>query len=101
MARHVKIAAAQLGPLNLEDTRADAVKRLLKLFREAVSMGAKFIVFPELALTTFFPRWWWEDMEEVERRFFERAMPNPTVQPLFDLASPSRRTCAPLPPCLP
>src|SRR5919198_997535 len=86
MARHVKIAAAQLGPLNLEDTRADAVKRLLKLFREAVSMGARFIGFPELALTTFFPRWWWEDLEEVERRFFEKTMPNPAVQPLFDLA---------------
>ena len=86
MARHLKVAAAQLGPLNLSDTRGDAAKRLVALFREAVGMGAKFIVFPELALTTFFPRWWMEDQAEVDRRFFEPAMPNPTVQPLFDLA---------------
>ena len=39
-------------------------------------MGAKFVVFPELALTTFFPRWWMEDQAEVDRRFFETAMPS-------------------------
>lgn len=86
MARHLKIAAAQLGPINLADTRADAAKRLVALFRQAAGMGAKFIVFPELALTTFFPRYWMEDQAEVDRRFFEPSMPNPTVQPLFDLA---------------
>jgi predicted amidohydrolase len=86
MARHLKIAAAQLGPLHLADTREDAAKRLVALFREAVGMGARFIVFPELALTTFFPRYWMEDQAEVDRRFFEPAMPNPVVQPLFDLA---------------
>ena len=86
MARHMKIAAAQLGPLNLSDTREAAGKRLVALFREAVGMGAKFIVFPELALTTFFPRYWMEDQAEVDRKFFEPAMPNAVVQPLFDLA---------------
>jgi N-carbamoyl-D-amino-acid hydrolase len=86
MARHLKIAAAQLGPLNLSDTCEEAAKRLIALFREAVGMGAKFVVFPEFALTTFFPRWWMEDQAEVDRKFFETAMPNPTVQPLFDLA---------------
>ncbi len=86
MSRHLKIAAAQLGPLNLADTREAAAKRLLALFREAVGMGARFVVFPELALTTFFPRYWMEDQTEVDRRFFETAMPNPTVQPLFDFA---------------
>jgi predicted amidohydrolase len=82
----MKIAAAQLGPLNLSDTREAAAKRLVALFREAVGMGAKFIVFPELALTTFFPRYWMEDQAEVDRKFFEPAMPNAVVQPLFDLA---------------
>jgi predicted amidohydrolase len=86
MSRHLKIASAQLGPLNLADTREAAAKRLLALFREAVGMGARFVVFPELALTTFFPRYWMEDQAEVDRRFFEAAMPNPAVQPLFDFA---------------
>ncbi len=86
MARHLKIAAAQLGPLNMSDTRESAAKRLVALFRDAVGMGARFVVFPELALTTFFPRWWLEDQADVDRRFFEPSMPNPTVQPLFELA---------------
>jgi predicted amidohydrolase len=86
MARCMKIAAAQLGPLHLSDTREAAAKRLVALLREAIGMGAKFVVFPELALSTFFPRYWMEDQAEVDRKFYEPAMPNPTVQPLFDLA---------------
>jgi predicted amidohydrolase len=82
----MKIAAAQLGPLQLSDTREAAAKRLVALFREAIGMGAKFVVFPELALSTFFPRYWMADQAEVDRKFFEPAMPNATVQPLFDLA---------------
>jgi predicted amidohydrolase len=84
MSRHLKIAAAQLGPTQLVDTREAVVKRLVALMREAHSQGARFIVFPELALTTFFPRWWMEDPAEVDRRFFEREIPSPATQPLFD-----------------
>jgi len=72
MARHLRIAAAQLGPLHKADSRAAAVKRLVNLLRESHAMGAKFVVFPELAFTTFFPRWWMEDQKEVDQRFFER-----------------------------
>jgi len=61
------------------------VRRLLELLRESHSRGARFVVFPELALTTFFPRYWMEDPAEVDR-FFERSMPNAATQPLFDLA---------------
>jgi predicted amidohydrolase len=84
MSRHLKIAAAQLGPIHLADTRESVVKRLIALMREAHGQGARFIVFPELALTTFFPRWWMEDQSEVDHRFFEAAMPSPATQPLFD-----------------
>ena len=84
MSRHFKIAAAQLGPIHLADTREAVVKRLVALMREAHSQGARFVVFPELALTTFFPRWWMKDEADVDRRFFERSMPSPATQPLFD-----------------
>jgi N-carbamoyl-D-amino-acid hydrolase len=87
MARHLKIAAAQLGPLHLSDTRATATRRLTNLLREAHGMGAKFVVFPELAFSTFFPRYWYEDQAEVDRRFFESAMPGPETQPLFEEAA--------------
>lgn len=86
MARHLKITAAQLGPLNLADTRASATRRLVNLLREAHGMGAKFVVFPELAFTTFFPRWWVEDQAEVDAKFFEKSMPSQETQPLFDEA---------------
>jgi len=80
------MAAAQLGPLHLSDTRSSATKRLVNLLREAHGMGAQFVVFPELAFTTFFPRHWYEDLAEVDRTFFESTMPSAETQPLFDEA---------------
>lgn len=85
MARRLNAAVAQLGPIHLADSRAAVVKRLLALLREAHGRGARFVVFPELALTTFFPRWWMTDQDEIDR-FFEREMPNAEIRPLFDLA---------------
>ncbi|MBI3916619.1 MAG: N-carbamoyl-D-amino-acid hydrolase [Betaproteobacteria bacterium] len=86
MSRHLRMAAAQLGPLHLSDTRTSATQRLVNLLREAHGMGAKFVVFPELAFTTFFPRHWYEDLAEVDRRFFESTMPSAETRPLFDAA---------------
>jgi len=82
MSRKIRVAAAQLGA----DTRPVVVKRLVEMLREAASMGAKFVVFPELAFTTFFPRYWYEDETEAEKKFFEASMPSPETQPLFDEA---------------
>jgi N-carbamoyl-D-amino-acid hydrolase len=84
MARHLKIAAAQLGGIHLADTRESVVTRLIALMREAAGMGARFIVFPELALTTFFPRYWYDRQPEVDARFFEPAMPSAATAPLFE-----------------
>jgi predicted amidohydrolase len=86
VARKLKAAVAQLGPIHLADTRSQVVKRLMALMREAHAAGARFVVFPELALTTFFPRYWMTDQREIDR-FFEREMPGPETRPLFDLAA--------------
>src|ERR1700738_1412430 len=85
LVRRLHAAVAQLGPIHLADSRASVVGRLMAMMREAHGRGARFIVFPELALTTFFPRWWMTDQAEIDR-FFEREMPGPETQPLFDLA---------------
>ena len=61
------MAVAQLGPIHLADTRESVVKRLLSLMREAGGRGARYVVFPELALTTFFPRYWMTEQEAEER----------------------------------
>lgn len=85
MTRHVTVGAAQLGPIARADSRADVVARLLVLLRDAAELGCELVVFPELALSTFFPRWYFADAQELDR-FYEREMPNPSVQPLFDEA---------------
>ena len=85
MSRKLNAAVAQLGPIHLADSRGSVVRRLMAMMREAHGRGARFVVFPELALTTFFPRWWMTDQAEIDR-FFEREMPNAETRPLFDLA---------------
>jgi len=85
MTRIVKIGAAQLGPIQRADSRASVVKRLLELMREAHAMACDVVVFPELALTTFFPRWFMADQAEVDS-FFESQMPGPETRVLFDEA---------------
>jgi N-carbamoyl-D-amino-acid hydrolase len=85
MARMITVGAAQLGPIARHESRSQVVKRLLALLAEAHGRGADLVVFPELALTTFFPRWWMEDQAEIDA-FFEREMPGPETRPLFDEA---------------
>ncbi len=85
MTRSLSVAAAQLGPIARDEPRASAVARMVALMEEARGRGATLVVFPELALTTFFPRWWMEDAAELDT-FFERAMPSRETQPLFDAA---------------
>jgi predicted amidohydrolase len=86
MSRKLRAAVAQLGPIHRADSRESVVRRLCALLREAHASGARFVVFPELALTTFFPRWWMTDQDEIDR-WFEREMPNAATRPLFDLAT--------------
>ncbi len=85
MSRELTVAAAQLGPIARDESRATVVVRLTELLREAASRGADLVVYPELALTTFFPRWDLDDDELLT--FFERDMPNDTTRPLFEEAA--------------
>lgn len=85
MPRIVTVAAAQLGPIARSESRAQVVERMLVLMQQAKSHGCDLVVFPELALTTFFPRWYFERREDIDA-FFERAMPGPDTQRLFDAA---------------
>jgi len=83
--RFINVAAGQLGPIAKNETRTQVVERLSALMRQAHANGCDLIVYPELALTTFFPRWYMEDQAEIDR-FFEREMPGPETQRLFDLS---------------
>jgi N-carbamoyl-D-amino-acid hydrolase len=85
MSRQFIVAAAQLGPIARDEPRASAVARMVALMRDSKARGARLVVFPELALTTFFSRWWTESDEEINR-WFEREMPSAETRPLFDAA---------------
>jgi len=85
MPRYVNLALGQLGPIQRADSRQQVVRRLCNLMREAHAVGAHLIVFPELALTTFFPRWYIEDEDEIDS-FFETEMPSAETRPLFELS---------------
>ncbi len=86
MSRAVTVAAAQMGPVQRDDSRADVVDRLLTLLHDAHALGAELVVYPELALTTFFPRWYFDDERELDT-WFETEMPSVETKPLFDEAA--------------
>ena len=84
-SRVVVVGAAQLGPIQKSDTRTSVVERLITLLRQAKHRSCDLVVFPELALTTFFPRWFVDDIAEADH-CYEKSMPSAETQPLFDEA---------------
>jgi len=82
MTRVLTVGAAQLGPVARDETRESVVERLLALLHAGAAKGCVLVVFPELALTTFFPRWPADDVDG----WFETEMPGPATKPLFDEA---------------
>ncbi|WP_353476485.1 N-carbamoyl-D-amino-acid hydrolase (plasmid) [Salipiger sp. H15] len=79
------IGGAQIGGIQKDETREEVIARMIALMDEAHAKGVKFLVYPEMTLTTFFPRFYVEDRAEFDH-WFESQMPNPAVQPLFDKA---------------
>jgi predicted amidohydrolase len=75
-----------MGPIQRDHSRADVVDRLVTLLRDAHERGAQLVAFPELAFTTFFPRWWVDDLRDADH-FYETEMPSPATRPLFDEAA--------------
>ena len=85
MPRIVTVGAAQMGPIQKSDSREAVMRRMIALLDDAAARGADLVVYPELTLTTFFPRWYHEDRAEADD-WFEREMPNAATQPLFERA---------------
>jgi N-carbamoyl-D-amino-acid hydrolase len=85
MSRIITVGAAQMGPIQRTDSRRDAVVRMIALLEQAAKSDCDLVVFPELALTTFFPRWFVDDITEADH-WYEREMPSAETRPLFDAA---------------
>ncbi|MXP63284.1 N-carbamoyl-D-amino-acid hydrolase [Roseomonas sp. M0104] len=84
MPRILRVAAAQMGPTQRADSRPQTLARMIALLEQAAAGGARLVVFPELAFTTFFPRWLLD--EAALDAYFESALPGPDTQALFDRA---------------
>ena len=83
--RPLRIGAGQLGPISRDASRKNVIDRLIALLEEAHRSEVDLIIYPELALTTFFPRWYLEEDATIDG-FFETEMPGPETQRLFDSA---------------
>src|SRR2546426_26040 len=86
MPRYLKVAAAQMGP-NQEGTPREAiVERMLALLEAAARDGVELIVYPEMALTTYFPKKIRSDFDQ----FFETEVPPKALEPLLRRAAETR-----------
>ena len=86
LTRTLRVAAAQLGPVARHESRSSVVNRLIDLLGNAADRGAELVVFPELALTSFFPRWWVDPLSEADH-WYEADMPGPQTAALFEEAA--------------
>src|SRR5580692_10826710 len=84
-ARYLTLAVCQTGPVQRSASRAETVERLAHLLQRAAAAGAELAVFPEMALTTFCPRWSLDDRRDIDA-FYATQMPGPQTQRLFDAA---------------
>ena len=85
MSRSITAAAAQLGPIQKNEPRSVAIERMVRLMERAHHRGVELVVFPELALTTFFPRHYYDRLEDADI-WYETAMPSNQTAALFEAA---------------
>jgi predicted amidohydrolase len=91
VTRQITVGAAQLGPIAHDEPRSKVVARLIALLQQGDDAGCALVVYPELALTTFFPRWYFdvgvpEEAAELDS-YFETQMPGEATRPLFEEAA--------------
>src|SRR5213596_861596 len=86
MPRYLKVAAAQLGPNNEGTSREEIVERMLGLLTEAAREGVELIAYPEMALTTYFPKKIRPDFDQ----FFETEVPPKALESLLRHAAEAR-----------
>src|SRR5438034_3611409 len=86
MARNVTVAAAQMGPNNESAGREEIVERMLALLDQAKQQGVELVAYPEMALTTYFPKKIRKDFDQ----FFETEIPPKALEPLLRRAKEAR-----------
>jgi N-carbamoyl-D-amino-acid hydrolase len=87
--RYVKVAAAQMGPNNEGTSRDEIVERMLVLLEQAIREDVEILAYPEMALTTYFPKRIRDDFDQ----FFETEVPPKSLEPLLRRAKEARIAC--------
>ncbi len=86
MARIITVAAAQMGPNQENSSREEIVERMSALLDQAKGQGVELVAYPEMALTTYFPKKIRKDFDQ----FFETEVPPKALEPLLCRAKESR-----------
>lgn len=86
MPRYIKVAAAQMGPNQDGTPREAIVERMLALLEQAAGDGVELIAYPEMALTTYFPKRIRPDFDQ----FFETEVPPKSLEPLLRRAAEAK-----------
>jgi predicted amidohydrolase len=86
MPRYIKVAAAQMGPNNEGVSREEIVERMQSLLDQAIADKVELIAYPEMALTTYFPKKIRPDFDQ----FFETEVPPKALEPLLRRAAGAR-----------
>ncbi|WRT69220.1 uncharacterized protein IL334_006204 [Kwoniella shivajii] len=69
MARKLKVAAAQVGAIHRNTPRTEVLTRLIQLLEDAAKQNVNLAVFPETTFTTFFPRYYITDEDDLSSYF--------------------------------
>ena len=86
MSRYLTIAAAQSGPISRQPQGMRSLPGWSTRCARHAGEAATSSSSPNARLTAFFAHWWIEDEAELDS-WFEREMPSPVTQPLFDEAA--------------
>lgn len=89
MARVIKVAAAQMGPINEATSRDEVVARMSRMLEQAIEERVQLIVFPEMTLTTYFCKKLRDDFDH----FFEKEVPPRALAPLLARAKEAGIAC--------
>jgi predicted amidohydrolase len=79
-------ARRRIAAIDADAIMAHSVARMIDLLGQAASQGCRWAVFPELALTSFFPYLYIEDQSVLNRFFLSGDLRRTVVAPLFDVA---------------
>jgi N-carbamoyl-D-amino-acid hydrolase len=89
MARYIKIAAAQMGPNNEDMRRDQIIERMLALMDQAIAERVEILAYPEMALTTYFPKRIRNDYDQ----FFVKEIPPKALTQLLAKARAAGVIC--------